>query len=205
MVKPPRFSRSTSCSSSWKWLTSGGMRTSGDGRSEIPAAGRLVQTHADARASPRFLPEPATRRQLTVATASISTRKSSPAESDSTGVTVLARPRQRANTSRFFERVRIGNVGTRRDDVGCPYPCGFEAGLDILACPLDLRPHVTLANKIALLIDGQLPADIHSLAATLDPDDHGRRMICTSCPDEGRSRPMRDGRPVRVRPFDILS
>ena len=104
----------------------------------------------------------------------------------------------------LFERVRIGNVGTRQDDFGCLCPRRFEADLDILACLLDLRPHVALADNMALLIDGPLRADICSSPATLDPDDHRRRVICTWCPDERRFRLMRDGRPVRVRPFDIF-
>src|SRR3954453_2532129 len=79
----------------------------------------------------------------------------------------------------LFERVSIGNVGTRHDDVGCLCPCGFEADLDILARLLDLRPQVTLADNMALLIHGPLRPDIRSSPAALDRDDHRRRMICT--------------------------
>ena len=78
----------------------------------------------------------------------------------------------------LVERVRIGNVGARQDDVGCLCSRDFKADLDILACLLDLHPHVTFADDLALLIDGQLPADIHSPLATLDRGDHRRRVIC---------------------------
>jgi hypothetical protein len=48
----------------------------------------------------------------------------------------------------LVERVRIGNVGARQDDVGCLCPRRFEADLDILARLFDLRPHVALTDNM---------------------------------------------------------
>src|ERR1700730_19399025 len=68
----------------------------------------------------------------------------------------------------LFERVRIGNVGTRQDDFGCLCPRRFEADLDILACLLDLRPHVALADNLALVIAGALHGSTSSFTVALE-------------------------------------
>ena len=89
--------------------------------------------------------------EFRLATASISTRKSGPADSRTVaGCRGAAGPRYAGeNVGVLVERVGIGDVGARQDDVGRLCPCGLEAGLDILADLLDLRPHVALADDIA--------------------------------------------------------
>ena len=66
------------------------------------------------------------------------------------------------------ERVSVGHVGPRQDDVRHICPCGFEAGLNILADLFDLLAHVVFADDIAVFTDGHLPSYNHSSPGALD-------------------------------------
>src|SRR5260370_41020580 len=67
----------------------------------------------------------------------------------------------------------IGDVSVRLDDVGEGGAGGFETGLDVLADPLDLGVHVTLADAIAVGVAGELSGYEDLAAGAADCDDVG--------------------------------
>src|SRR5262249_21731504 len=73
----------------------------------------------------------------------------------------------------FREFRVIGDESVGLDDVGEGGTRRFEAGLDVLADLLDLRPHVALADTIAVGVAGELPGDKHHLPGAADRDDVG--------------------------------
>jgi hypothetical protein len=65
--------------------------------------------------------------------------------------------------------VHVGDVRVALDDVGERRTGGSQGGLDVLADLADLRPHVALADDVAVLVARQL-AGHEDHAAALDRD-----------------------------------
>ena len=74
----------------------------------------------------------------------------------------------------------------RQNDVGRACTGGFQASLDILSGLLDLRPHIALADNLALTVKRRLFANDQFTFAIARRDDDCRRASRARRPHDYR-------------------
>src|SRR5712691_3205358 len=74
----------------------------------------------------------------------------------------------------------------RQNDIGLVCPDGFEAGFDVLAGLLDLRPHVALADNLAFTIERRLASDDNFPFTVFRRNDDRRRLFAAGRSDNYR-------------------